>query len=295
MSQTELLKPEFISKTATLQMVARSVVEGCISGLHKSPFKGFSSEFAEFREYIPGDELRYVDWKIYGKSDRLVIKEFQEETNLKAYILLDCSRSMEYGSGSLTKFRYAQYMAASLAYFLIRQQDSVGLVTFDREIKEFVKPGTTPMHLQNILTVLEKSRPDGLTDITDICHTLAEGLKRRGLIIVISDLYDEQERVKKAISHFLHKKHEVILYHILDPLELSLDFRGALELVDSETGETCEIVPEVIKEEYRKKLETFMDGYREMARDSGLDYVTADTSRPFYEVLLAYLNFRQGT
>jgi len=288
----ELLKPEFVSRTAGLQLVARRVVEGFISGLHRSPYKGFSSEFSEFRHYIPGDELRYVDWKVYGKSDRLVVREFQEETNLKAYILLDCSRSMEYTSGGLSKFAYARFMAASLAYFLVRQQDSVGLVTFADRIRTFLKPGATAVHLRALLEVLAEEEADGHTDITGVCHTLAGGLKRRGLIILLSDLYDEQEQVRKAMSHFLHRKHEVIVYHLFDPSEFTLDFGGPVELLDAETGDRIEVVPDVVREDYEKNVASFIDAYREMARDGELDYIVVDTSRPFHEVLLGYLAAR---
>ncbi len=293
MPYTDLLKPEFISKAGNIQLVARAVVEGFITGLHKSPFKGFSSEFAEFREYIPGDELKYLDWKVFGKSDRLVVREFHEETNLKSFILLDRSASLDYTSGELTKFRYGQFLAASLAYFLVRQQDSVGLVTFGDEIDSFLKPGSTPVHLQNVLSVLDSTQPEGITDLTGVFHKLAEGLTKRGLIIIISDLYDEQENVKKALSHFLHKKHEVILYHLFDPAELNLDFRGPVDLMDIETGERLEVVSDVIRDDYKRNLEEFLNAYREMGREGNFDYVLADTSKPFYELLLQYLRKRE--
>ena len=205
------LTAEMVARLKNMNLVARSVVEGFISGLHRSPYHGFSVEFAEHREYSPGDNIRYLDWTALGRTDRYYVKQFEEETNLKAHILLDTSSSMTYSSGGTTKLEYGSYLAASLAYLMVRQQDSVGLVTFDSEVRNFIPPRSTSAHLNVVLRELENLVPGGTTQVSEVFHRLAESIHRRGLIIIISDLYDDQKAVFRALRHFRQKRHEVLI------------------------------------------------------------------------------------
>jgi len=287
------LEPKALARVRNLKLVARTVVEGFISGLHKSPFKGFSTEFAEHREYVPGDNLRHLDWKVLGRTDRYYVKEYEEETNLAAHILLDVSGSMDYGSDdAVTKFQYGCYLAAVLAYLLIRQRDSAGLVLFDDKIRLRMPARSTPLHLNEMLKQLERCQPGKPTRVAKIFHDLAETFKRRCLLIVISDLYDEPESVLRALHHFRHKKHEVIVFHVLDKSELELDLDDVYNLVDNETGEKLQVDPNVVREDYRRRIQEFIDTYRKACRQSGVDYITTDTQVPYDLMLTAYLDKR---
>jgi uncharacterized protein (DUF58 family) len=283
------LDPVLLAKLANLNLVARLVVEGFIAGLHKSPYQGFSVEFSEYRKYCPGDNLRDLDWKVFAKSDRYYIKRFQEETNLKCMILLDASGSMGYGSGKITKFQYACYAAASLAYLMIRQQDSVGLVVFDDALRTFLAPRSHPSHMRDILTTLEKVVPGKETDLGSVFHLLAERLKRRGLIIVLSDLLDKPEAVMRSLTHFRHKKHEVILFHTLDPYEKEFPFFDLAEFEDMETGQRIEVYPRLLRDSYRAAFNTFCETYRTRCAEHKIDYVPLLTSIPLDILLLNYL------
>ncbi len=232
--QKEYLKPEILNKINNLELRARLVVEGFITGLHKSPFHGFSVEFAQHRPYNVGDNLRYVDWKVFGRTDRYYIKQYEEETNLKAYILLDTSRSMEFSSTEITKLQYAKYLSAALSYLMITQRDAVGLALFGSQVRKILPPRSSTGYLQPILTELDRAKPEGETDISAILHILAERLKRRGLIILISDLLDEPEAILSGLRHFRHSQHEVLVFHILDPNEIEFDFKGDIEFEDLE-------------------------------------------------------------
>jgi len=286
------LDPVLLSKLSNLNLVARLVVEGFITGLHRSPYQGFSVEFSEYRKYCPGDNLRHLDWKVLAKSDRYYIKRFQEETNLKATILLDASGSMGYKSGVLTKFQYACYAAASLAYLMIRQQDSVGLVVFDTDLRTFIAPHANPRHLKNILLALEQEKTGSETSLSSVFHTLAQRLKRRGLIIVLSDLFDDPEAVMHGLAHFRHKKHEVILFHILDPYEKEFPFEDLTEFLDIETGQTMPVYPRLIRESYIRECEKFCEEYRIRCAQHGIDYVQLITSIPLDILLVNYLSKR---
>ncbi|MBN1561396.1 DUF58 domain-containing protein, partial [candidate division KSB1 bacterium] len=212
------LQPQTASKLANLNLVARLVVEGFITGLHKSPYHGFSVEFAEHRQYMPGDEIKHIDWKVYAKTDRHFIKQFEEETNLKSYMLLDSSASMGYTSHALSKLEYSSYLVAALSYLMLKQRDSVGLVTFDEKIRTFMPPRSVKSYLTLILKELHKTTSHERTNVAATLHQMAERIHRRGLIILFSDLLDNPQKVMSGLKHFRHKKHEVIVFHILDPM-----------------------------------------------------------------------------
>jgi uncharacterized protein (DUF58 family) len=286
------LEPSALARLANMNLVARAVVEGFISGLHRSPFHGFSVEFSEYREYVPGDDLKHFDWKAYARSDRHYIKQYQEETNLRAYVLLDASNSMKYSSEGLTKFQYGCYLAASLAYLLVRQQDSVGLAIFDEAMRTFLSPRNGFQHMRNLVGMLEQAKPGGRTRVSATFHHLAETIKKRGLVIVISDLLDDAEAVKKGLRHFRHKHHEVIVFHLFDPAELRFPFRGLSDFRDMETGERLQIDPAYYRKEYLEKLRGLINRYRRDCSESRIDYVVAETSRPFDLLLAQYLTKR---
>ncbi len=284
---------EALAKLQRLNLVARAVVEGFVSGLHRSPYHGFSVEFSQHREYVPGDNPRHLDWLALARSDRLYIKQYEEETNLRAHILLDCSASMGFSSEGLTKLQYGCYLAASLAFLMIRQQDSAGLVTFDEKIRDFVPARSTAMHLNLLLRSLEAAKSAKTTDLSGTLHEMAERIRRRGLIILISDLYDEPREVMRAISHFRHKKHEVLVFHVLDTNELEFPYQRLTDFVDMETNQRLEVEPAYVRDEYRRAVGEFVDGYRRECAQQRVDYVLADTSVSFDHMLFAYLSKRQ--
>lgn len=285
-------EPDVAARLGNLNLVARTVVEGFISGLHRSPYHGFSFEFSEHREYTKGDDPRHIDWRAYCRSERLYVKQYEEETNLRAYLLVDASASMGYGSGKLSKLEYACYLASALAYLMVRQQDSVGLVAFDRDIRTFLAPGSTPAHFKRILGQLEAVEPGEQTDLPATLHSLASHLKRRGLIIVISDLLDDPSGIMRGIRHFRHKQHEVIVFHLLDHAELTFPFDRLADFRDLETGERLQVEPSALREEYLNVVERFIDQYRRDCADSRVDYLDIDTETPYDRLLLQYLTKR---
>lgn len=288
------LQPEVVARLSGLDLVARLVVEGFITGLHQSPYHGFSVEFSEYRQYIPGDPPRNVDWKVYGKTDRLYVKQFEEETNLKAYILLDSSASMAYGSNSVTKFQYATYTAAALSYLMLRQRDAVGLVSFDRGIRSYLPPRSAGTHLHALLETLQNTKPEGEdTDLAETFHSLAERIVRRGLIVVLSDLMDDPRSLISGLKHFRHRKHEVIVFHILDPRERDLDFGRETRFVDLETGSAVTTEPWHIASDYSDRMDALTGRFARECRESLIDYVMLDTARPFDTVLFNYLARRK--
>jgi len=287
------LKPEVISKLSGIEIKARLVVEGFIAGLHRSPYHGFSVEFAEHRQYMPGDPLRNIDWKVYGRTDRYFVKEFEEETNLKAYLLLDVSGSMGYSSEGINKLEYGSYLCAALSYLMLKQRDSVGLVIFDQRIRKYIPPKSTLSHLHDLLKELDKLKASETTDISSTLHQMAERIKRRGLIILFSDLFDQPEEIISGLKHFRHKKHEVIVFHILDPKEKSFAFEKEAVFKDLETKEEIMTSPWQIRKEYEDRLKELLNRYTLECRESMIDYVRLDTSVPFDRALFSYLNKRQ--
>jgi uncharacterized protein (DUF58 family) len=289
----DILKPETVSSLSNLNLIARLVVEGFMTGLHKSPYHGFSVEFAEHRQYMPGDDIKHVDWKVYAKTDRYYVKQFEEETNLKAYLLLDSSASMSYASGRISKHRYATFLAAALAYLMIKQRDSVGLLTFDEDIRSFLPPRSMTSYLNRVLSELENTHCGNKTKVASAFHQLAERIQRRGLIIILSDLMDDPDQVFSGLKHFRHNKHEVIVFHILDPLERSFDFGSAATFEDLETGEKMPTEPWHIRSDYRALMESFIQDYKRKCREHRIDYVLLETSEPFDHALLRYLSRRK--
>lgn len=292
-SYRRFLLPEVVCKLRRIDLKARLVVEGFLTGLHRSPFKGFSVEFAEYRQYMPGDELKRIDWKVYAKTDRYYIREYQEETNLRAYLLLDTSGSMAYASNKISKLEYASYIAASLTYLLLKQKDSVGLVQFGTKIEKYIPPRQTGAHLSVLLHTLDKIKPSGETDLSQTFHQLAERIRRRGLVIILSDLFDDKERVIKALRHFRHRKHEVLVFHILDPNELKFAFSSPLVLKDLESKNELTIDPRTIRKEYQQALDDFFNDFRRRCHESRIDYHLITTDMPFDRALFSYLEKRK--
>ena len=278
-----------------MELRARLVVEGFFTGLHKSPYHGFSVEFTEHRQYMPGDEIKHIDWKAYGKTDRFYIKQFEEETNLKSYLIIDASRSMDYASkGNLKKFAYASYVAAALSFLMIEQRDAVGLTLFDEGIRVSLPPRATRSYLKEILKELESAQPAKKTGTSASLNLIAEQIKRRGLVIVLSDLFDKPESVMTALKHFRHKGHEVVVMQILDPLERSFAFDGDAIFKDLETQEELMTQPWHIQKAYQQSMQEFLDFYKRQCRDNNIDYVLLDTSTPFDKALFEYLNKRKS-
>lgn len=286
------LDPKTIARLDNMALRARLVVEGFILGLHRSPYHGFSVEFAEHRPYMPGDEIKHIDWKLYGKTDRYYIKQFEEETNLKSYILLDKSGSMTYTSGPITKLSYSSYLAAALAYLMLKQQDAVSLILFDTALKTYLPPLAKQSHLNLVLGALEGVKPGGETEIAPLLHELAEKIKKRGLVILISDLLDQPDSVINALKHFRHKRHEVILFHILDPEEIKFSFSRQTRFIDLETRQQLATEPWHIQHAYQNLVRKFIDAYRNRCRLNNIDYHLITTDRSLDMALSEYLNKR---
>lgn len=289
----KFLNPEVVSKLKSMEMRARLVVEGFITGLHKSPYHGFSVEFAEHRQYMPGDPIRSIDWKVFAKSDRYYVKEFEEETNLKAYLLLDASKSMTYTSSKITKFEYASNLVAALTFLMLKQRDAVGLVTFDTHVRDYIPPKSRTVHLHALLSTLARVEPSAATDAGVALHEMAERIKRRGLIVILSDLLDDPTRVLAGLKHFRHRKHEVLVFHILDPAERDFTFPAEAIFKDLETGEEISTLPWQIRAEYQRTMGAHIDRFRRECRAAFVDYVPMDTSVPYDYALFSYLAKRQ--
>jgi len=283
------LDPHILNTVQTLELKARLVVEGFITGLHKSPFHGFSVEFSQHRPYNYGDNLRYIDWKVYGRTDRYYIKQFEEETNLKSYLLLDISKSMQFSSGKISKLHYAKTLIAALAYMMLRQRDAVGLGLFDTSLKKLMPPRSVVSYLQSILIELETMPVGQDTEIQPVLHAMADRLKRRGLVILISDLYDDVNGVLNGLRHFRYNKHEVLVFHLLDRQELDFAYEGDVEFEDLESGEKIRTYPWYIRNEYKNAVEEFEKTYRTMCRENNIDYQLLTTDQPLETALLEYL------
>jgi uncharacterized protein (DUF58 family) len=292
-SYRKYLDPDTVGKLKGMELRARMVVEGFIAGLHKSPYHGFSVEFAEHRQYMPGDNIRDIDWKVFAKSDRFYIKQYEEETNLKAYLLLDCSASMGYSSGGTVKLEYASLLSAALSFMMLKQRDAVGLVTFDEKIRRYLPPRSKSGHLHILLQELANQKASDKTDIAMALHEMAERISRRGLIIILSDLLDEPEKIVSGLKHFRHKKHEVILFHILDPRERDFAFPAEAVFKDLETGEEMTTLPWQIKKHFSRMSKEFSEKIASDCRQSRIDYHLIDTAVPFDYALYAFLAKRE--
>lgn len=292
-NKRKYLRPEIVARLDNMFLRARLVVEGYLIGLHKSPYHGFSVEFAEHRAYGLGDELRHLDWKLYGKTDRYYIKQYEEETNLRSYLLLDVSKSMTYASHTVSKLDYGSYLTAALTYLMLNQRDAVSLTMFDQKTRGYVPPRSTQSHLNSILGKLEHIKPGHDTRIAPTLHELAEKIKKRGLIILISDLLDEPENVLSGLKHFRHRKHEVIVFHLIDPREKELDFSLRTRFRDVETGEHITTEPWQIRKAYREQVEKFQSVYAVEMRRRNIDYVPIQTNQTLDLALTHYLTKRR--
>ena len=288
------LDPGTVARLSHLDVRARLVVEGFIAGMHRSPFHGFSVEFAEHRPYMPGDPLKNLDWKVLAKSDRMLVKQYTEETNVRAHLLLDLSGSMAFHSehASLSKFEYARSLAAALAYLMIGQQDAVGTMLFADHPQAYVPPRSVRSHLDVVLKTLAAAAPAGRTRLGPALHELAERIKRRGLVVLFSDLLDKPDEVLSGLQHFRHRNHEVIVFHVLDPDEITFPYTNASTFVDLETGAQLTTEPWEIANRYRENLAAWRDRYARACREQRIDYVPLDTRTPFDRALLTYLEKR---
>jgi len=295
MANPDVLDFNVLARIDSMQLLAKVVVEGFILGRHRSPYRGFSVEFAEYRQYAPGDEVKHLDWKVYGKTDRYYIKQFEEETNLACYLVVDASASMGYKAAptAFSKLQYAARMAACLAYFMMRQRDAAGLMVFDTKIRTALPPRLRQTHLKHILAALEQTEPGGETDMAGPLHDLADGLKRRGLVILISDLMDDPAKVLSALQHFRFQGHEVIVFQILDNGELTFPFTTATEFTDLETRQKVMVSPEGMRPVYLEELRQFLHAYERGCASIHADYKLFDTAQPLEVALSEYLYRRR--
>ncbi|MBU0520486.1 DUF58 domain-containing protein [bacterium] len=292
-ANTDILSPQSLARISNLQLLARRVVEGFITGLHKSPYHGFSVEFAEHRAYMPGDPIKHIDWKVWARTDRYVIKRFQEETNLKSYILLDCSASMAFSSQSITKLQYGVALSAALAYLMIEQRDAAGLVLFDEKPQKVLPPRSVRSYLNLILKELQSLKPSGKTRIAETLHNVADRMKRRGLVILISDLLDEPDEILSGIKHFRYDGHEVIVMQILDPLERTFAFKRDARFRDMETDEKMISQPWHLQAAYKKVMQEYLDAIKAGCREQNADYTLFDTTQNYDLALMEYLKKRE--
>jgi uncharacterized protein (DUF58 family) len=285
------LQPEVVSTIKNLELIAKFIVEGFLVGLHKSPYHGFSVEFSEHRQYMPGDNIRDIDWKVYGRTNRFYIKQYEEETNLKAYLILDISGSMGYASNKISKIQYATYLAAALSYLLIKQRDAVGLATFSNKIHRFLPPKSTSGYLQFILKELNEIKLERqTTNVSETLHELAEKIKRRGLIILLTEfLYEEPEKILQGLKHFRHYDHEILVFNILDPQDKLFDFKQDVTFVDMETGEKVKTQPFFLRERYRQRIDEFYDTLQKECRNFQIDFQNLLTDEPFDRALIRYM------
>ena len=288
------LDPAVLARLGTMELKARTVVEGFLSGLHRSPLRGFSVEFAEYRPYLPGDDLAAIDWRVYARSDRHYVKKFDEETNLDCHVLLDISASMGYrGAAPLTKLEYASVLAGALAYLMHRQRDAVGLIAFDDRITFRLPAGARGGHLHAVLLALERLRGGRTSNVAQPIRQLAEALMKRSLVVLISDLLDEPDAIIKGLRHLKSRGSDVLVFQVLDPNELTFPFEGASNFRDVETGEAVLAEPGAIRPAYLRELAGLTGRFDRELRGAGIDYLQLDTSKPLDLPLLAYLASRQ--
>jgi uncharacterized protein (DUF58 family) len=294
------LDPAVLGSISSLDLVARTVVDGFVAGLHRSPDFGFSQEFAEYRAYTPGDDLRHVDWNLFARTERCYLKRYRGETNSQLTILLDASNSMNYTSGKTgsaqpSKMDYARFVAASLFYLAIHnQRDAAGLIVFDDEVRDYIRPSTRQGQLHRLLAGLEQAEPRARTDFTKPLLHFQELLHRRGIVIVVSDFYEAPEAIVRTIEPLRFHGNEVVLFHVLDPQEIKPDLRGPAILVDLETSQRLEVIPEYARNEYRRKVDAHIEQLSNRARGAGIDYHLLVTDQPLDTALREYLAIRHG-
>ncbi|HUW34037.1 MAG TPA: DUF58 domain-containing protein [Planctomycetota bacterium] len=317
---SQFLDPDILRQLPNMELIAKRLVESVFVGYHRSPYFGFSVEFADHREYVHGDDLRTVDWKVWARKNRYYVKRFEMENELKATIILDTSRSMDYGTGKLTKLQYGSYLAATLAYLLMQQNDMAGLVTFDDAIHHYIPPRGSRAHMRAILKALGSVKPGPATNVARVCHDLAETIKTRGMIILISDMLDGGTNGRNgqaradgnpppaptngngngsgtgeavhALRHFQHRKHDVIVFHVLDDSELDLPFDELSNFRDLESGQRIAVDPATFRKVYRQRVQSFVNDLRQECVQTNIDYKLVRTSMPIEAVLTEYLHFR---
>ncbi len=289
MPSSRLLDPEAVARLSGLQLRAMAVVEGFLTGLHQSPYHGFSVEFSQHRQYMPGDSLRHLDYKVLARTGRYYIKQYEEETNLKAYLLVDHSGSMGYGSGTISKLEYGSLLAAALSLLLLKQRDAVGLVTFERELTGIMQPSSAMGWLGPLTNRLENLMPSGRTEVGKALLDIAERVKRRGLAVLISDLLDDPDRVIAGMKAVRHVGHELLVFHVLDPLEVTFAFSRDARFQDLETDHVLPSRPWHIRDEYRKEMQKFIDNYKQVCRENRIDYRLFTTDTPYERALFEFL------
>ncbi len=289
------LDPRTLASLEGLDLQARMVVEGYVAGMHPSPYHGFSVEFAEHREYVPGDDIRHVDWKVWSKTDKLYLKQYEEETNLLLYLLLDVSESMDYASGdNVTKLQYARFIAAALSYMILQQQDSVGLVVFDDAVRRYLKPAGQPSQLKEVLRLMDAAPAREKTDLSVVFHDLAERFKKRGVIVLLSDLFDDPARVMAGVKHFRHRRHEVVVFHILDPAEIEFPFRETTLFKGLEGGAEILTDPHALRRAYQDEIGSFLREIEKGCRMIDVDYIPLRTDQNLDIALSSYLASRSA-
>ncbi|NUM35869.1 MAG: DUF58 domain-containing protein [Candidatus Brocadiae bacterium] len=290
------LDPKVLNKIGSLELKARLIVEGYISGLHKSPYHGFSVEFAQHREYVPGDDIRHIDWKVYGKSDRYYIKQYEEETNLISYFLVDSSASMQYSSGEMSKYEYASHIVAALSYLVLEQQDAAGLFLFDKEVKKILPASSNPAHLKDIAHSLSSVVPSEKTTLGGVLHDICSRMRKRGLVVILSDFFDDVEKTLAGLRHFRHRKHDVILFHILDPHEVHFPLQRTT-LFEGLEEENLKILanPRALRKAYLQEIQHFLRELKSGCIANRIDYVQFTTDQPLDVALSAYLANRTKT
>ena len=287
----QFLDPAVLARIGNLELVARTVVEGFLGGLQRSPHLGTSIDFAEHRAYMPGDDIRRIDWRLYGRVDRYYIKEYEADTNTNFNVLLDVSKSMSFGSGAVTKLDYARTLAACLAYFANQQRDRVGLITWDEDIVEIVPPSAK--HLPNVLHALARATPQRPGNIERVFRKLAEQFKRRSMLLVISDFYEDPAKILDAFAQLRGRGNDLMAMHLLDTAELEFPYDGATSFEDIETGERIPVIPEYLRDQYRTMIRAHTERIEKLCGDQGVDYWLFDTSMPLDYALFAFLSRRQ--
>ena len=290
-ASARFMDPKILGRIDNLELLARMVVEGFISGLHRSPYLGRSVDFAEHRAYMPGDDIRRIDWRLFARADRFYVKEFEADTNTSFTLILDLSRSMTFGSRGITKLDYARYLAACLAYFSHKQRDWVGLVTFDEDIVDFVPPSAK--HLEVVLHKIDRMKPGRRGALGPPLAKVAEAIRRRGIMVLISDFYEEPEAVLDAVKVLRYKGNDLIVFHVLDPAEVEFPFDEVANYQDLETEEAIPVIPEYLREQYRKLVAEHIDRLSRWLGDNRIDYTLFDTSTPLDYALFSYLSNRQ--
>ncbi len=290
---SQYLRPDVVARLGSLELRARMVVEGFITGLHRSPFHGFSAEFSEHRAYRPGDELKHIDWKIYARTDRFYVKQFEEETNLRCLVAVDASASMRYASeGMVSKFDYATSMAAALMYLVLRQRDAAGLAIYNTDVVSYMPPRSKMSYIQDLLRTLGSVTPSQQTGTATSLHHIAERLSRRGLVVIISDLFDSADTILSSLRHFRHDHHDVLVMHVMDPREVDFDLGAASVFKDMETGEELTTQPQMLQRSYQHVVAEFCQTIRRGCFDQNIDYVRLTTSTPFDVALTEYIASR---